>query len=381
MKFGAARPVGSTSALRTPRLDVPLLASAVLLMFFGLSALYSVDKSLQGGFFEKQLVMLALGLIPLSIFYLVPLGFLRKASNWLYAMNLLLLVMVVAIGAERGGAQRWIEVGGFQFQPSEVAKLLAILTLASFFASRTQEVRSIRTFLLSLLHIAPITALVFIQPHLGSAVGMLAIWFVICLYAGVPTKFLAISGLAAVLLAGIAFHVPGLMQPYQRERVIGLVSPDPADTGYQQRRAMIAIGVGGVLGTGFLQGEEKAAHFIPEQQTDFIFSVIAEEGGLVGSTLLLAAFGFLFYRIWLIGYLASTPYPRMVAGGVLAILAYHTIVNLGMNLAITPVVGLWLPFISYGGTALWLCMAFLGLLMNLSTRESEQWFESPQGPG
>ncbi|MGE0000644.1 MAG: FtsW/RodA/SpoVE family cell cycle protein, partial [Fimbriimonadaceae bacterium] len=132
---------------------------------------------------------------------------------------------------------------------------------------------------------------------------------------------------------------------------------------YQQTQALIAIGVGGINGTGYLRGERKAARFIPEQQNDFIFTVIGEEGGLVAGLLLLSAFGWFFYRVWEVGQRSADVWARGVSNGVLAVLGFHVFVNLGMNLGVLPVAGLWLPFVSYGGTALWMAMACLGILL------------------
>jgi rod shape determining protein RodA len=143
---------------------------------------------------------------------------------------------------------------------------------------------------------------------------------------------------------------------------------------WQTDRAEIAFGVGGVSGAGFGNGQQKAGHFIPEQHNDFIFTVVGEEGGLIGCTLVLAAFGFFFFRVFLIMHLATDPFYRMIAAGIFAILGFHTFVNIAMVLQIVPVVGLWLPFLSYGGTALWLCMACVGLLLNIRRREKPLLF-------
>ncbi len=148
-----------------------------------------------------------------------------------------------------------------------------------------------------------------------------------------------------------------------------MFSNDSKKGNYQTDRAEIAFGVGGVSGTGYLKGEQKMGHFIPEQNDDFIFTVIGEEGGLIGCTLVLAAYGFFFYRLWLVMFFASDPYYKMIVGGLFASLGFHMFVNIAMVLHIVPVVGLWLPFLSYGGSAMWMCMSAVALALNIRARE------------
>ncbi len=357
------------------KLDVWLIASALILLVGGLIAVHSVDAgSHKVAYLPKQLLWALIGLAPFGVCARVAPEFWQRAHRWLYGINILCLVLVLVMGQAGGGAQRWLSVGPLQFQPSEMSKLLIVVTLSNFYASRLADVRRISTFVLSFLHILPSVVLVYMQPHLGATLTILVIWFVISIYAGVPWSYLITTMLAGVALLGIAFTVPGLMHGYQKGRALAMFGGDSKSSNYQQTRAKIAFGVGGLMGSGYMKGEEKAAGYIPEQQTDFIFTVMGEEGGFVGCALTLAAYGFFFYRVWVVGFRASNPFGRLVAGGILGFLAFHTIVNLGMNLGVSPVVGLWLPFMSYGGTALWLCMASVGLLANLRRAETQQWF-------
>lgn len=356
--------------LRIPKIDSWLVIASVLLLFGGFLALYSAGTVREGGIFSRHLFNFALGLVPFSIFFFTNPEFWRRSAWVLYVVSLAFLELTRRAGNTAGGAQRWLDIGPIQFQPSELAKLFAILTLASFFASRQDSIKKGSTFALSLFHIAVPAALIFIQPHLGATLVLLVIWLSVSLGAGVPVRFILLSALAAVMAVGIAFSVPGVMRDYQKSRVIGLFlgSSDEQGTGFQTSRAQIAFGTGGVSGAGFLQGEQKRGRFIPEQHTDFIFTVVGEEGGLVGGTLVLLAFGLFFYRVWLVMLDAAEPYHRMLAAGVYGLLAFHTFVNIGMLVGLVPVVGLWLPFYSYGGTALWLCMACVGLLLNIRGR-------------
>lgn len=351
----------------TIKVDPWLLLSAGFLIGVGVMAIYSEGYGRAGGGAIKQhLIRVAIGIVPFLIFLKVNPNWWRKMAVPLYVINLALLGLVHLRGSLGGGAQRWLQLGPVEFQPSEMSKLVAVLTLSAFYANRIQDVRRFRTFLLSFLYILPSLYLVFKQPHLGATLVLIIAWLSISIFANVPWKFILGMFAAVVAMVLISFSVPGILAPYQKQRIEAMFTNDEQGKDFQQLRASIAFGVGGVSGVGYLQGEQKAGHFIPEQHTDFIFTVIGEEGGLVGCCLVLAGFAFFFFRSWLVMYRVDDPYPRMLAAGIVSILAFHTVVNIAMNLQVGPVVGLWLPFISYGGTAFWLCMACLGLLLNLS---------------
>lgn len=362
---------------RIPRFDGWLLLSAAVLMMFGLMSLYSEGLTRDAdATFKKQVVFTLIGLGPFTIFAAVHPKFWMRISGWLYTINVASLLAVLAIGSKKKGADRWIEIGSFQFQPSEMAKLLTVITLAAYFASRQDEIQKPKTFFMSFVHVLPPLLLIFMQPHLGATMVVFVSWFAICIVAGVPFRYLAITGGIFAAMGLAAFTVPAfrakVLQPYQLDRIEGKVAKDGKDTrgkNWQTDRAEIAFGVGGVVGSGYLKGEQKTGHFIPEQHNDFVFTVIGEEGGLVGCTMVLLAFAFFFYRVWVVMFRAAEPFYRMIAGGIFAALFFHAFVNMGMVLQIFPVVGIWLPFLSYGGTALWLCMACVGLLLNIRRRE------------
>jgi len=352
------------------RFDPWLIGSALMLLVIGLLSLYSVDAAYpKQNFFRNQVMHVVEGLIPFAIFLLVDPRVWSRYSNLFYAVNIGLLALVLKIGKTGGGSQRWLQIGHVDFQPSELAKLLLVLTLSSFFLSRIGKVRSINTFLLSLLHISVPMVLVFKQPHLGATLVILVAWISICVAAGVRLRFLV----GAILLVGlgltVAVRVPGVLQPYQVERLSGLIHPQSQGNAYQPLRAQIAFGAGGLTGEGWMRGKQKEARYIPEQDNDFIFTVIGEEGGLFGCVFVLALYGLFFYRIWLHMVQTEDPYFRMVTAGIFGVLGFHAVVNLGMNLQLLPVVGLWLPFMSYGGTAMWLCMACVALLLNMRGRQ------------
>lgn len=348
-----------------PRWDGWLVASAGLLVLIGLYAVYSVDIARPNlNLFGRQAFMAAVGVVGFVVASRISPEKWRLFAPYLYVANILLLLMVFLIGETRGGAQRWLEFGPIEFQPSELSKALTIASLAAFFTNRRENIRKPSTFFLSLLYVAPIMLLILRQPHLGGALAIGVIWVTVAIYAGVPWRYLALLVVSVAALGFVAVKFE-ILRPYQLERVEGLFNPDEQDNAYQQSRAKLAISLGGFSGVGFLQGEQKESGFVPAQQTDFVFTVIGEEGGFIGSVLVLTAFAFFFYRVWLVGFRTLDYMGRMIAGGVLGVLGFHTAVNLAMNLGLGPVVGLWLPFLSYGGTALIAAMTMVGMLMKV----------------
>lgn len=360
---------------RAVRLDAWLVIATVILLLMGFMSLYSEglekDHLLS---FRKQLINGAIGLIPFGIFATVNPRVWQRLAHPIYILNLVMLMGVLVVGKSAKGAARWIDIGPIQFQPSELAKLLVVLTLASFYAARSDRITELSTFLLGLVHAIVPALMIFKQPHLGAFCVVMVTWFAVSLVAQVPAKYLGAFALIAITGAGTVLFVPKVrdrvLDDYQVDRLLGFMdSRDLKKKNWQTYRAEIAFGVGGVSGTGFGNGLQKKGGFIPEQRNDFIFTVVGEEGGLVGASLVLLAFAFFFYRIFVIMHLATEPFYRMLAAGVFAVLGAHTLVNIAMVLRVAPVVGLWLPFLSYGGTALWLCMACVGLLLNIRSRE------------
>lgn len=371
-----------SALLRVSGFDPLFVGSAIVLILFGLMAIYAVNQANPAeGMFKKQLVLLAMGIVPFLVFFLTPAQVWNRIVNFIYAVNLALLAAVLVVGSKGGGAQRWLDLGPIpQFQPSEMSKIITVITLAVFFNRRREEVGNLSTFLLSFLHVLPTLILVFLQPHLGATVTIFISWLVICFVAYVPWKHIIGFLLAMILVISVAGAA--LLHGYQKERLETLFSKnkDNQKEHYQQDQAMIAIGVGGTLGQGYLKGEQRERRAVPEQRNDFIFTVIGEEGGFFGSALVMFTFALFFIRGWMLALKMSDLFARMCSIGVLTVLAFHWIVNMSMNLGIGPVIGLWLPFISYGGTALWLCLSCLGLIINLNARASEGVFSGGQAP-
>jgi cell division protein FtsW (lipid II flippase) len=361
--------IGVALAPSRTKLDVWLLVATGILILFGLATLYSVDHARFGGtFFPRQAVFALIGVGLLYMFSRIGQDFIRRAVPLLYILQLGLLA-VVLVAPEKNGAHRWIDIGPLQFQPSELSKFVMILTLATYFESRRLDIREWKTFWQSLGIAALPIPLLMKQPHLGASMSLLVIWFCMAFYSGISGRRLIGSVVAVVGAVTLLLSLPIAQFSYAQGRVLDLINPDAKGKGYQPYQAMLAIGNGGVLGQGYLRGDRIKGEHIPEQQNDFIFTVIGEEGGLVGCTLFLAALSFFFYRAWLVGFSSPSYTGRLLAAGVLGVLAFHTIVNLGMNTGVTPVIGLWLPFTSYGGTALWFCMSCVGLLLAARTYE------------
>lgn len=346
-------------------MDFWLIAAAATLLLIGLAAIHSIDVARPGAsYMVKQVLFAAIGMIVFLTCSLSTPKSLERLAPLLYGLNIVSLMSIFILGTRRKGATRWIDFGPIQFQPSEVAKVILIITLAVYFSRRWSDTKSLSTYLGSLFHVAPVIALVLLQPHFAGSMSLVMIWLSMSLIAGINWKYVAITAAIIGGTVGLSMKLR-IMPPYMLSRIEAALHPDPKGNAYQQERAKIAFGVGGATGVGYLKGEQKAGRYIPEQQNDFIFTVIGEEFGMIGAGIVVAVFGFFFYRIWLVGFRASDPVGQLLSGGVLAVLGFHTIVNLGMNVGILPVAGLWLPFMSYGGTALWMCMACVGLMASV----------------
>lgn len=348
------------------RVDWLLVLASALLIFAGMLALYSLGVDPKKAIFlRKQIFNCAIGAVAMAVAASIDPQIWQRLWRPLYWINMGLLLLVFIVGHKAKGATRWIDLGPLQFQPSELSKIICAITLAAFFAENRDAIRDKKTFFRSMLHIAPPLALVLMQPHLGGTVSIILIWLTISVYAGVPWKFPVTTFVAVLAILVAMFFSPQLPDnmKYMKDRIVAMISGDSKSDKYQQHQAGIAIGSGGLLGKGYLKGDVKKGGFVPEQQNDFILTVVGEEGGLVGMTFLFAAYIFFFYRVWLAGFQAPSYFGKLVAGGLFAVLSFHTVVNIGMNIGLTPVVGLWLPFMSSGGTALIMCMMTTGLIL------------------
>ncbi|MEP7033235.1 MAG: rod shape-determining protein RodA [Actinomycetota bacterium] len=358
-------------------LDPVLLFAVFVLAVVGLFMVYSAThQSLSavgldpGTFLKKQVTFVALGSVMVLLAASFDYRFLKVYAGLIYAASLVLLVLVRSpLGTSVKGSQRWFQLFGFQFAPSEIAKLALIIMLATFLS----ELRSGDLTLQEVYRATAIAAvpgvLVFLQPDLGTSIVLVTILVGVLVVAGARARYLGILALTAVVLILGAFQM-GLVRDYQVNRLTSFLDPqnDPLRSGYNRKQAEIAIGSGGLFGVGYLQGTQTNLDFVPEQHTDFIFTVVGEEFGFAGAFTLLVLFGVLIWRAFRIALLSKDPFGTYVAAGIGSYLAIQVFVNIGMTLGIMPITGIPLPFVSYGGSALLTNSAAVGLLLNIHMR-------------
>ncbi len=350
-------------------LDYPLVAVTLAVACIGLAALYSATRDDGLRYLLKQSGCMVLGLIGMVAAARIDYALLPRLTKPLYIVNVGLLLLVMRIGSEIKGAQRWINIAGFQFQPSELAKLVMIVCLASFLVARREKIRELPTLIASFIYISVPTALIFKQPDLGTALVLVAIWFGMTFLAGARIRHLAGFVVVGLLTFTAMWHF-NIMETYQKNRLIAFLNPDVdrKNVGYHVRQARIAVGSGQVTGKGFRAGTQGKGNFIPENHTDFIFTVVAEEGGFVASVVLVSVYGLLLYRGLMAASVAQDLLGKLLAGGVVSMLAFHVVLNIGMNVGIMPVAGVPLPLVSYGGTSMVLTLTSIGLLLGIGMR-------------
>ena len=351
--------------------DWPTLITAVFISAIGVLNIYSSTYPHSGTgtpLFLKQVYWLIMGfgflILTLSFDYRT---FVRFAYPF-YLFCLLLLAMVMIIGRTTSGSQRWIQLGFISFQPSELAKLALILGLTRFFSERENPLGyTLRDLGVPFLLMGIPTFLIFRQPDLGTVVLMVTIFTTILIFAGVRGKTWLIMGSAVAGTIPIFWH---FLKDYQKNRLLTFLNPDldPLKTGYHINQSKIAVGSGTFFGKGFLQGTQSQLHFLPEQHTDFIFSVLAEEWGFFGCFILLFLLLLLISRGLTISNTSKDRAGAILAIGLTAMLFWQTFINVGMVVGILPVVGVPLPLMSYGGTSLITTMIGVGILMNISMR-------------
>jgi rod shape determining protein RodA len=356
--------------------DGPLLLALALLAAVGLVAMYSAGYDHGTRFVDHGRNML-LALAVLFVVAQVPPQKLQQLALPLYTAGLLLLVATAIFGITRKGATRWLALGPLVIQPSEILKIATPLMLAWWFQKREGQLRVFDFVIATILLMVP-AAIVIKQPDLGTALLILAGGLYVIFFAGlswklvVPALVLGAVGIGALVLAADPICQPGVdwpfMRDYQRQRVCTLLDPtkDPLGKGFHIIQGMIAIGSGGLAGKGFMQGTQTHLEFIPERTTDFIFAAFSEEFGLAGVLVLLAGFTFLIFRGLMIAAEAPTVFTRLLAGAVSMSFFTYAFVNMGMVSGILPVVGVPLPFVSYGGTAMVSLGLGLGILMSVA---------------
>lgn len=352
-------------------IDKPLLIATLLLVIAGIMVLYATTVKAAGVTTDvdarNQLIFAALGLTGLAALTFIDYRLWLKLSGLAYIVSLLLLVIVDVAGHSALGATRWINLGFFQFQPSELVKLVLIIVLAKLLSDNYDRLEQPRYLLLSVVVTALPVALVLAQPDLGTALVLLAIWFAMIIVSPVPKGYMLALAVGGLILLPLALQ---LLQPYQRDRLTTFLNPaaDPLGRGFNVVQATIAVGSGQILGRGLAAGSQSQLNFLPSQHTDFIFAVLAEKLGFVGAILMLILFGLLIARIIVVAHRSRDRFGLFIAVGVASMLLFQVFINIGMNMGIMPVTGIPLPLISYGGTSLIISLAAIGLVQSISLR-------------
>jgi len=403
--------------MRRGGLDRPLILVALALTAFGVMMVYSAGQTdvpsvAARGAWIRQLVWLAIGIVGAAIVFRVNFRILEWAAPGLYVLSVVLLLLTLFVGTGAGtaaGSKSWLSIGGHRLgQPVELAKLATIFLLARYLSSLREPPRTLKGLLIPVLIAGVPLVLVMGQPDLGSAIVFIGILFAMLFWAGVSPRLLLLLGSPAVslLLAAdtrwwgawmlllflllvlwrayvsegvliylvnsamgvLAIILWNQLKPYQQNRLITFLNPesDPVHAGYQAIQSMVAIGSGGLLGTGFLDGPQKRLAYLPEQYTDFIFAVLGEELGFIGVVAALGLFLAFFWILLRIARRATDPFSSLVVFGVLGLLFTHLFENVGMTINVMPITGIPLPFFSYGGSFLLSCTLAVGLVLRVA---------------
>ena len=345
-------------------IDVPLLIALIGVSAIGLLVLYSAggsDMNLVG----RQLLRLCIAFTTMFAVAQVTPRWLQRMTPWVFATGILLLLAVLIKGEISGGAQRWLDLYFVRFQPSEMMKLAVPMMVAWYLADTPLPPNRLQLLASTVLTIVP-TLMIIKQPDLGTALLIASAGFFVLFLAGLQWRLMAILGGLAAAAAPLLWH---FMHDYQRMRVMTFLNPqnDPLGAGYHTIQAEIAIGSGGLLGKGWLNGTQSQLDFLPERSTDFIFAVLSEEFGLIGITVLFTCYMVIVIRGTLIAVQAQDTFTRLLAGSLAMTFFVYVIVNTGMVTGLLPVVGVPLPMISYGGTSIVTLMAGFGILMSIQT--------------
>lgn len=355
--------------------DVQLAFYALALAVVGLLIAYTNSGGAAlapGSTFTRGLMWLAIAIVIFTLAAAFEYRWLRTFAWLLYAVNIGLLVVTLAVGTGVGGVSRWVTlpVLGLQFQFSELAKVLMIGVLAAYIASREKSVGRLSTMVGAGLLVAPPLALVLVQPDLGTSLVFGAILLGVLFLSGASLRWL-LAGLLA-LVALLPFVWSYVLQPYQQRRLLSFMDPtaDPQGSGYQVIQSTIAVGSGGLFGKGLTNSTQGGLNYLPEQATDFAAAVLLEELGFVGGVVMFVLFAALIWRILVIGWRSDDLFGVAFAAGVASLVLFQVMVNVGMTLGVMPVTGIPLPFVTHGGASLISLALALGLLQSINMRRN-----------
>lgn len=346
-------------------LDFILILLLLLVTVYGLIVLYSASGQ-SASSIQRQVIYFIVAYIAMFTAAQVPVHVLRRMAPWAYAAGAVLLVLVLWIGVGAKGAQRWLSIGGFRFQPSEFMKLTVPITIAAYFGQRLLPPRLKHVAVALLLTFVP-AVLIVRQPDLGTALLVASAGLMVLFFAGLPWRYIGVAFSAALLSIWPLWQF--VLHDYQKRRVLTLLDPesDRLGAGWNIIQSKTAIGSGGTSGKGWLQGTQSQLDFLPEGHTDFIIAVLAEEFGLLGVLILLGLYALIIARGMAIARKSQDSFGRLLAGGLSMTFFVYVFVNVGMVSGLLPVVGVPLPLVSQGGTAVVTLMTGFGILMAIAT--------------
>lgn len=352
------------------KLDWVLIIAISLLLIVSLLIIYSIsfDGSIfNPANFQKQIISIFIGLTAMFFLAFFDYRLLNSHSTKLYFLMLIILTAVILFGKTVKGNTGWLEIFFFNFQPVELAKIIVVIFLASFLSKKKTQLSIVVRIISSIVLIFIPIFLIMKQPDLGSATIIIASWLTLLLASGLNKKNLALLLIFGILTTSSSWF---FLKDYQKDRIMNFVKPerDPMGSGYNVIQATIAVGSGGMFGRGLGHGSQSQLNFLPEKHTDFIFSVITEELGLVGSLAVFVLFGIIFWRIKETARLARDNFGYLLTLGILSILFFQFFVNVGMNIGIMPVAGVPLSFLSYGGSSMVIMLSAIGLVESVYLR-------------
>lgn len=352
-----------------------MIAVTLFLFVMGAIVIYSTTSG-TSGFQEtrNQIIYGILGFVLMFSLAFLDYRAFKSFTHVLYILMLGLLVYVLILGRISHGATRWIDLGFFQLQPSELAKLIMIIVLAKYFSGKGEKMASLSSFIVSLIYTIVPVALVIIQPDLGTALVLIAIWLGMILATHARKIYVFGLGLITLVSAPVVFQ---FLKDYQKKRIITFLNPgsDPQGAGYNVLQSTISIGSGKIFGRGLGHGPQSQLKFLPERYTDFIFAVLGEELGLIGGAVLLVLFFILILRIVRTAKLSSDSFGSYLAVGVASWILFQVFVNIGMNIGIIPVTGIPLPLVSFGGSSAIAILISFGLLQSILMRHKKLSFK------
>lgn len=354
------------------RFDWILIGSLIPLFVWSLLTLKAVDGVAEDSFFYRQLIWIGLGFLAMFLVASVEWRFFARSGVVLffYGGIICLLLFLFIVGTRVKGAQSWFSFSAASFQPAEIMKLVLIVLLAKYYSYRHIDIARMRHIFITGFYMALPFILILLQPDLGSALIVFAIWVGMTIVAGIRMRHFLMLSAAGIVCIAIAWIY--VLAPYQQQRIITFLNPsaDPQGTGYNALQSVIAVGSGQFLGKGVGQGSQSRLQFLPESRTDFIFAAFAEEWGFLGILLLFACFGVFLWRVLAIGESSPSNFSKLFAIGFSILAVVQGVIHAGMNMGILPITGITFPFMSYGGSSLFALFIGIGILQNIYMHRS-----------